>query len=283
MRYLYYPGCSLEKTAREYDMSTRCVMEALGIELIELEGWTCCGASAAESESRLLAQSLPARNLAIAEKMGPGMDIMVPCSACYLNLRKVEEIIRTDAETTSRINQVLAADGLAVTGKVHVRHLLDILSSDMDVSKIRGQVVRPLTGISVAPYYGCQCLRPYQVFDDPEDPKSMEDLIRATGADVFAWKKGAACCGASHMNTHYEVGLALVKGILEAAQGSGTIVTVCPMCQMNLEGFQRTIYRTDHQVREIPVLYLPQLLGYAMGISMNLLGLDLNLSRIGFR
>jgi heterodisulfide reductase subunit B len=278
MKYHYYPGCSLEGTAREYDQSTRALLTALEVQLADIENWTCCGASAAEATSGLLAMALPARNLALAERQADSMDVLVPCSACYLNLKTVAEKMRSDAPLAARIHAVLGEEGLHLRGRLRVRHLLDVLATDVGPAAIRAKVARPLAGLRIAPYYGCQCLRPYADFDDPEMPTSMEPLIRAAGAEVFPWKMGGRCCGASHMSTQREVGTALVTGILEAARGADAVVTVCPMCQMNLEAFQGLAGRTAGKDLHISVLYLPQLIGLALGLDAATLGLDLNLA-----
>jgi heterodisulfide reductase subunit B2 len=278
MKYHYYPGCSLEGTALEYDQSTRALLAALGVELAEIENWTCCGASAAEATSDLLALVLPARNLALAERQGPLMDVLVPCSACYLNLKNVQEKTRKDPALAAKINLVLGEEQLHLHGKLRIRHLLDVLAADLGPETIRARVVRPLTGLRIAPYYGCQCLRPFADFDDPELPVSMEPLIRATGADVFPWTVGGCCCGASHMSTQREVGLALVAGILESACGADAVVTVCPMCQMNLEAFQGAAGRKRRHDLRISIMYLPQLIGLALGLTLRELGLNCNLA-----
>lgn len=278
MQYIYYPGCSLEGTALEYDVSTRAMLNMVGVELLELDDWTCCGATAAENVGRLLSLALPARNLALAQQMNPGLDILVPCSACYLNLKKVAVKMRTDPELLAQINAVLAAEDLALSGPVNVKHLLEVLANDIGSERLADSISHPLSGLTIAPYYGCQCLRPYAVFDDPEQPRSMEGLIQAAGANVFEWSMGPKCCGASHMNTKMEVGLTLCGAILGAAQAADAIVTVCPMCQMNLEGYQKKLSRTAAHTRPVSVLYLPQLLGLAMGIAERDLNVDLNLA-----
>jgi heterodisulfide reductase subunit B len=256
----------------------------MGAEITELEDWSCCGASAAEAQSRLLALALPARNLAIAEKMGVARDLVVPCSACYLNLRKVAEKIRREPELLTALNTVLSADGLRLSGGVRVRHLLDVLANDLGAQALRAKVARPLKGLTIAPYYGCQCLRPYKVFDDPEAPRSMSPLITAAGATVHPWQMGARCCSASLMTAKPEVGLPLVAGILKAARGADAIATVCPMCQMNLEAFQSKASRFAAEELTISVLYLPQLLGLALGLAEAELGLGFNLALTeGFR
>ena len=277
MNYLYYPGCSLDGSAREYDISTRALMAAVGATLHDIEDWTCCGASAAEATSALLALSLAARNLALAENMQLGEDILVPCSACYLNLKTVKEKMAEPA-VSEKIRTVLAEESLDLAGALRVRHLLDVLATDIGPQMLSERLQRRLEGMVIAPYYGCQCLRPYPVFDDPERPRSMEPLIEAVGATVYPWDMGGKCCGASHMNTKMEVGLELVGAILEAASGADAIVTVCPMCQMNLEAYQNKISRQRGRDLHMTILYLPQLLGLALGLPPEALRCDLNLA-----
>lgn len=281
MKYLYYPGCSLEGTAREYDLSTRAIMRSAGVDLLELEAWTCCGASAAASTSYMLSLALPARNLAIAEKMGDGLEILVPCSACYLNLKKVEEKIKKDPDLLVRLNTILKAEGLQLSGKVRVRHLLDVIANDLGPEHIRPLAKKPLGGLTVAAYYGCQCIRPYAVFDDPENPRSMAPVIAAVGATVHPWNMGAKCCGASHMNTQMAVAIELTTAILSDAKGADVIATVCPMCQMNLEAHQGKISNHCNEDLHKMILYLPQLIGLAFDLPAKELGLDLNLSLTG--
>lgn len=278
MKYQYYPGCSLEGTALEYNLSTQAVMASMGAELTEIEDWTCCGASAADSTSYLLSLALPARNLALAEKTKDVTEILVPCSACYLNLKKVEEQTRSDPKLLETLNSILEEDQLRLSGSIHVRHLLDVITRDLGPDTIRHKLKRAFTGFRIAPYYGCQCLRPYVVFDDPEDPRSMEPLIEAAGAKVYPWDMGGKCCGASHMNTKMDVGIELVAAILQGAQGADAIVTVCPMCQMNLEAYQKKISRTHKEDLHTTILYLPQFIGLAIGLAEADLGINLNLS-----
>ena len=277
MKYIYYPGCSLEGTAREYNLSTKAAMKALGAELVELEDWTCCGASAADAVSYLLSMVLAARNLALGEKMGTE-DFLVPCSACYLNLRRVEDHIHREENLLEEINEALSEEGLTYRGTAKVRHLLDVIVKDFDPEAMKSKVKRPLSGLKVAPYYGCQALRPYGTFDDPQEPRSMEPFIEALGAEVHPWTMGAKCCGAALMSTKKNVGMELTGTILKAAKGADCIVTVCPMCQMNLEAFQSTISHARGEDLSISILYLPQLMGLAFGLSDNDLKLKLNLA-----
>ena len=278
MSYQYYPGCSLEGTALEYNRSTVALLEALDHELHEIEDWTCCGATAAGATGRLLSLALPARNLALAERDTELSDVLVPCSACYLNLKRVEEKVRSDPGVALELNQVLAQETLELKGRKRVRHLLDVLCRDIGPGVIRQRRRKRLEGLKIAPYYGCQCLRPYSVFDDPERPGSMNALIEATGAAVHRWRMGAKCCGASHVTTDMDVGLKLVGAILGDAQGADAIGTVCPMCQMNLAAHQKKLLSRGDLARPVSVLYLPQLLGLCLDLARGDLGIDLNLS-----
>jgi heterodisulfide reductase subunit B len=276
MKYIYYPGCSLEGTALEYNISTKAAMKALGAELVELEDWTCCGASAAEAVSYLLSLVLAARNLALGEKMEGG-DFLIPCSACYLNLRRVEDHIQQEDGLMEKINEALSEEGLVYRGTAKVRHLLDVIVTDFAPDAVKPLVKRHLSGFKVAPYYGCQALRPYGTFDDPQQPRSMEPYIEVLGAEVHPWTMGAKCCGAALMSTKKDVALELTGSILNAAKGADCIVTVCPMCQMNLEAYQNTISHARGEDLSISVLYLPQLMGLALGISEKDLKLEKNL------
>ncbi|MBU1247517.1 MAG: CoB--CoM heterodisulfide reductase iron-sulfur subunit B family protein [Proteobacteria bacterium] len=278
MNYAYYPGCSLTASAVEYDLSTRLVLEHLGEQLTEIEDWTCCGASAVEPVSRLLTRALPARNLALALAQG-GKDtqVLAPCSACYLNLLRVNREAVSDVASRAELNEALSSEALAYAGEVRVRHLLDVLLNDIGVERIGEKVVNPLEGIRIAPYYGCQILRPYPVFDDAEHPVSMEPLLQAMDATVHEWGLGGRCCGASLMATNQAAALASVRGLLEAAQGADAIATVCPMCQMNLEAYQSRAL-DGSSARKLSILYLPQLLALSFGLESKQAGIHRNLA-----
>lgn len=278
MKYAYYPGCSLQESAHEFDVSVRAVMDSLGVELVEIPDWTCCGASAAEPVSELMNYALPARNLALAERELAGLDVLAPCSACYLNLLKVNREVVGNKALHGRVNEALEACGLAYGGGVRVRHILDILVNDIGLEAIGGKVGRDLHGMRVAPYYGCQILRPYEVFDDPRKPVTMDIVLTAMGAEVHPWDMGARCCGASLMVTHPEVAMHSVESILAAAEGADAIATVCPLCQMNLEAYQHDAAAGGHHV---PVLYLTQLMALAFGLEEPAVLLDTNMSLNG--
>jgi heterodisulfide reductase subunit B len=271
--YLFYPGCSAEGSALEYKNSTLAVLDALGAEVEELEDWTCCGASAGSVVSGLLGDVLPARNLALAERAGNGRDMLAVCSACYTNFRRTGEALAADSELRLRVNKALDAEDLSYGGTVRVRHLLDVLANDFGASAIGGLVRRRLSALTVAPYYGCQTVRPFSAFDDDQRPESMVPLIESLGAKVYRHEREASCCGTSVVMTKPEVGLTMAGAVLSACEPADCIVTVCPMCHMNLDAYQDKVSRQlGHKVR-VPVLFLPQLIGLAFGMNEKELGL----------
>jgi heterodisulfide reductase subunit B len=266
MRYLFFPGCSADASALEYKTSTLAILEALGAEVEELDDWTCCGASAAAVMSDLLGVVLPARNLALAEQMGGGSDMIAVCSACYTNFRRTAGAIATDPSLLAKINQALETEGLTYRGTARARHILDILANDFDLDSIAARVRRPLTDLVVAPYYGCQTVRPYSPFDDDQRPRSMVGILEALGATVHHHPCEASCCGTSLVMTKPEVGIKMAGTILQACSAADCIVTVCPMCHMNLDSYQDKASRLMGQSLHIPVVFLPQLIGLAFGL-----------------
>jgi len=284
--YAYYPGCSLSESAREYDVSTRAVMGLLGAGLEEIPDWTCCGAGAVESVSLLMTYALPARNMSLSHEAIPGADMLIPCSACYLNHLKAYRRLAEDSRLRDQVNTILATEGRKVSLTPKPRHLLDVLVNDISldaVAAVARQASLPLRGLKLAPYYGCQILRPYPVFDDPERPQSMHNVLRALGAEPLDWHSAGHCCGASLMAAKKKAALDAVAGILGEAMdlGAEAVGTGCPMCQMNLEAYQAAASRRSGRKLALSVVYLPQLMGLAMGLSAGevLLGKNLCISR----
>lgn len=267
MKYLFYPGCSADGTALEYKRTSEAVLTALGVELQELGDWTCCGSSVAPVVSDLLSVVLPARNLAIAERTDGHCELLVICSACFTSFRSANTRIATTPGLLDMVNEALEVEGLHYSGGVRVRHLLDVLANDIGPEKIEKKVVRPLRGLTIAPYYGCQTVRPYGDYDDNEYPDSMVGILEAFGADVYHHRYEARCCGTSLVTTKPEVGLGMAGRILAAASPADCLAAVCPMCQMNLDAYQDKASLVVGEELHIPVLFLTQLLGLAMGMS----------------
>jgi heterodisulfide reductase subunit B len=264
MNYTYFPGCSLETTAYDYDASARAVMKALGHKLEELPDWNCCGATGADVVSHILSVALPARNLAKAQDMGD--QIVTTCSSCYLNLFRVNSQLANNPHLQEELDVVLGEAGLGYSGGVRVRHLLELLVTDIGTSTIGERVERPLRGIRVAPYYGCLVVRPYAEFDGPDLPTSMDHLLTALGATVVPYIMKTRCCGGVLMTTQKDIALKLVGDILRPIRDVDCVVTVCPLCQLNLEAYQRAVGAKLGASLRIPVLYFTQLMGLAFGL-----------------
>jgi heterodisulfide reductase subunit B len=275
-RYLYYPGCSLRGTGKAYEESLLAVFKALDIELEELDDWNCCGATAYMSIDEVNGFALAGRNLALAEKKK--LDLMAPCSACYLVLNKAQHYIKEYPKVAQTLEHGFKAAGLTYTGTVKVRHPLDILINDIGIEQIKARVKKPLTGLKIAPYYGCQIVRPYATFDQMYYPVTMDKLLRATGAEVVDYPLKTRCCGGSQKGTLPEVGLSLIHILLKEAgrRNAQVVATICPLCQFNLDAFQEEAGKKYGEV-SMPVVYFTQLLGLAFGFSAKELGLERNI------
>jgi heterodisulfide reductase subunit B len=278
MSYLYYPGCSLKGTGKAYEESILSVFKALDVPLNELEDWNCCGATAYMSVSELKAFTLCARNFALAERQAEGdtaVDLVIPCAACYLGLNKARRYLSEYPEIKKKVDNALAAGGLKYTGNARVRHPLDVMVNDIGHEKIASQVTRPLDGVRVACYYGCQIVRPYADFDDQHEPSTMETLMKALGAEVVDWPLKTRCCGGSLTGTVQEVGQRLSYILLKEAKkrGCDVIATACPLCQFNLECYQSNMSRRFKDTVNVQVAYFTQLIGTAFGIQGRKLGL----------
>ncbi len=274
MKYSYFPGCSLKGLGRAYEESLLPVMKHLGVELNELPDWNCCGATAYMSVDEGKACVLAARNLAIAEKHGD-LQLMAPCSACYLVLNKTKHNIQDYPSMKTIVDKALAAVHLNYSGNTPVRHPLDVLFNDIGLEAIKQKVTQPLKGLKVAPYYGCQIVRPYATFDDQNNPTTMDRLLETLGATVIKFPLKTKCCGGSLTGTVPEAGLKLAYIILNEAKkrGADVIATVCPLCQFNLDGYHDLI-ESQFDAARVPTVYFSQLMGLAFGMPARQLGLQ---------
>ncbi|HUT01423.1 MAG TPA: CoB--CoM heterodisulfide reductase iron-sulfur subunit B family protein [Phycisphaerae bacterium] len=265
--FSYFPGCSVQGTNKAYGISTQKVAKVLGLELVELDDWNCCGATAYMSIHEKHSFILCARNLALAEK--EGRDLVTVCNGCYLVLRKTSKYMAEDAKLRADIQKALAAGGMEYNGHVQVRHFLDVVVRDVGEERVRESVTKPLAGLKVAPYYGCQIGRPFAEIDDAEDPQMMDRLTEWIGAEPVEFPLKAKCCGGMMMTTQSEIGQELSGKILRNAKRAGAdcIITACPLCQLNLEGYQDAAGAAVGADCDIPVLYFTQLLGVAQGLS----------------
>lgn len=271
-RYAYYPGCSLKGNARPYEESILPVFREVGVPLEELDDWNCCGATAYFSVDDTMATAISGRNLSLAEKSD--RNILAPCAGCYLTLRKSNEFLNGRSARAAKILNDLKTSGCEYHGTVSVKHPLEVLKNDIGYDKIAALVKRPLKGLKVACYYGCQLVRPFTDFDDPDHPTSLDKLMSAAGAQPVEYAAKTRCCGGSLTGTIEEVGLRLNYILLKEAKRkkADCIVTICPLCQFNLEFAQDKISKTFKDDVRIPVLYFSQVLGLALGVAKKDLG-----------
>ena len=278
-KYLYYPGCSMDGTGRAYHDSIEAVLPVLDISLAELDDWNCCGATEYMGISPLRSQALVGRNLALAQKQKNGSNTLVaPCSACYVNLARTDAYVRESKELAANVNEALAADGMSYTpGSIAVRHLLEILIDDVGLDVLGSHVTRPLKGLKLASYMGCLVSRPD--YDDRwqhrEHPHALDQLLLTLGADVVEYSRRTDCCGGHMTQISPETGLELIRRLIVAAERSGAhaLVTVCPMCQMNVDFYQREMNHHYRESHHMPILFFTQLMGLAYGMPAERLGI----------
>lgn len=272
MKYAYYPGCSAHSTARDMHESSLAVAVALGIELAEIKGWTCCGASAAHQVDRVLAASLAAANLVLAKEMG--LDMVVNCAACYNRSKTANYEVTNSTDMRESVAQLLEQP---YDGSVAVRHFVEVLSEDIGLARLRKSFRQSLNGLKVACYYGCYLVRPPEVthFDNPENPTILENLVEAMGGESPDWSGKVDCCGGGLNLTRTDITVQRSAAIINMAQAAGAdcITVACPMCQTSLDLRQKDIAKATGKRHNMPVVYITQLLGLCLGISPKELGL----------
>jgi len=275
--YAYFPGCSLESMAASYHLSSVEAARALGIELKELEDWNCCGATAYFHIDEILAHTLCARNLAMAEK--EQLDLVAPCSGCFKNMYFTNAHLKEDPDLVEHVNLALGEDNLQFSGTIAVHHLIEAFVYGVGLGEIKGRVTHPLKGLRVAPYYGCQLMRPRKDHEDIDSPHLFEDLLCALGAVPVSYPPKLRCCGGSLIITHRKAALSMVQNLLQSAaqNNADVIATICPLCQINLECYQDQVNREFGTALSLPVMYFTQLLGLALGIPAERLGIGTEL------
>jgi heterodisulfide reductase subunit B len=270
-KYAYYPGCSLHSTGSEFDISFRAVCEKLGMDIREIDGWICCGTSPAHSSSRLLSLALPYENLCQAEKMGL-TDVVAPCASCFARLRTAVYEANEDAELASQISEALERP---LPKSMNILSPIEIFSNQQDLDKA---VTKKLPGLKVACYYGCLLTRPSKVmqFDECEYPMAMDELLRSMGIATLDWSYKTECCGGALAMTRTDVVLKLTHDILEEAKvvGANAIAVSCPLCHVNLDTRQAEVEKEYGVQYNMPIFYFTQLMGLAMGMAPDKLGLQ---------
>ncbi len=281
--YLYYPGCSMETSARAYGLSLAKVAPVLGLRLEEIEDWNCCGATEYLGISLTPAYALIARNLALAVQQANGTrTVVAPCSACYLNLAKADYYMREQPKLAENVNTALHAGGLSYKpGSLTIRHLLDVIIYDIGLDVVKSKVTRPLTGLRVAPYLGCMVPRPdYEKrWSDPEHPIELDLLIKALGAEVIDFPLKTHCCGGHMTQIGPETAFELIRRLVASAAQyqADLMVTLCPMCQMNIDAYQGEMNHHFGTAYHLPIVFFTQLMGLAFGIDARELGFGLEM------
>ena len=278
MKYALFLGCTVPVRAQNYEISARKIAEKLGIELVDLSEFRCCGypIKSVNSEASLM---MAARNLAIAEEKG--LDITTLCNACSVTLVEANHELKANSELLNKVNQELGKEGKKYTGKVAVKHFVRILYEEYGVDKIKEKVVKPLAGVKFAAHYGCHYIRPsevYEEFDDPEYPVSLDMLIEATGSESVDYPEKQLCCGGGILGIKEEVALALSRKKLDYVKEKEVdgLISICPFCSVMYEGNQKKIEKMFEREYKIPVIYYTQILGLALGIPPEELGFKLN-------
>ncbi len=279
-QYAYYPGCALseEGFGRAFNWSTQVVNKVLDVEFKEIEDWNCCGSVPYDTLHELASFCVCARNLAIAEKMG--LDLVAPCSSCFVFLSRTNGYLKQYPELKPKVDEALKAGGLEYHGNVKVRKVLDVYVKDVGYDIIASRVKKPLTGLKVACYYGCQEVRPvFDGRDHPEYPRYMDRLVKALGAEGVPFPMKSRCCGGSLIISEEEASLKLIKEVLDSAVSNGAevMITGCPLCQLNVDAYQTMVnkkYKTNYH---LPVLFFTQLMGLAFGFGEKDLGLKTSL------
>jgi succinate dehydrogenase / fumarate reductase, cytochrome b subunit len=277
--YALYPGCAARGATPELYQSTMAIIGRLGIEVTELAAATCCGAGVVGEGEPEVALALNARTFAQAEQLG--LDVMTICGTCQGVMAAANKRLKTEAGLLERINRLLAPEGLAYRGSIQVKHLLWIVVREVGLQRLGGELRVPLSDFRIAPFYGCYILRPSWNlgFDDPENPSSLEKVIRAVKGEPVAYAGRTKCCGFPIILEKEAIAMAMAGANMKEAQDRGAdfMVTPCPLCHMSLDIYQERAGQAVNTPLNLPILHLPQLLGLAMGVPAKDLGVQRHL------
>lgn len=282
MKFALFLGCHIPVRLKQYETSSRAILERLDVELVDIEEFNCCGYPLRNIEFKafLLAS---ARNLSLAEKKK--LDVMALCQCCYGALKKAGFLLRENDPLRKEVNAILEREGLSYEGKVEVKHLLYVLHQEVGVEAIKKKIVKTFKGLKIAAHYGCHVLRPSQVvrFDDPVTPSIFDQLVEATGAESIAWPMRLECCGAPLWGVHDELSTEITLKKLRNGRESGAdyLCTACTYCQIQFDTVQQIILSQRGLNHPLPSILYPQLLGLSMGIDPETLGLKMNKIPIG--
>ncbi len=279
--YSFYPGCSSQKgaSASNYMVSVETMVKQLDFQLNEIPDWNCCGASIGYGGGGVLPRlTLSARNIALSEKANPGQDIVATCAACWLATKEAQERFQHNAATFENAKTALQEGGLELKNDTPGRHMVEVLIEDVGYDALKSKVKKPLEGIKVAGYVGCQTNRPFGIAGESfENPMYLDKMVEAVGGDaIFTYEKKVQCCGGALAFSEPDKSQEMIKGIIEAAydHGADLIATPCPLCQANVEIYQDQINAKYNTKFDMPVLYYAQLIDVALGASAKDAALD---------
>lgn len=278
MKLLYYPGCTLKTTAKNFEDSAIAVFKELGIELKELNRWNCCGTVFSLTSDDLMHHLAPIRNLIRVREEGENK-VVTFCSMCYNTLKRSNIRIKGNKEEIEKLNDFMYEEETKYDGNVEVLHALEILRNEVGFEKLTEKVKHPLNGLKVAPYYGCLLLRPDEVrIDNPENPSILENLINALGAKPIDFPYKNECCGAYLTVNHIDIVVDKAYTIIRYAKSMGAdiIITSCPLCQFNLDRRQKEVKNKYPEFNELPIVYFTQLMAFAFGLPQETCRFDLN-------
>jgi len=278
LKFAYFLGCTIPARANAYDAAARQVAKKLDIELVPIEGASCCPPVSIRSLNFKSWITIAARNIALIEKMG--LDMVTLCNGCYETLKDANHILRTNKEVKEEVNRILGEVGLEVKANREIKQFTEVLYSDYAKMKLKENMVRELKGLKVAVHYGCHLLRPSKIlqFDNSEAPRKIDELVEMIGAESIEWDEKLKCCGAPVLAVNEKLAMKLTREKLLSAKAAGAncLVTPCPFCGIQFDLFQLKIERTYKEIIELPLLFLPQLLGLSLGIDTEVLGFDLH-------
>lgn len=276
LKYALYPGCAAKGATPELYQSTRAIIGRLGIDVVELDAASCCGAGVVGEAEPDVQLALNARTFAQAERLG--LDVMTICGTCQGVMAAANKRLKSEPGLLDRVNGILARDGITYSGKVRVKHLLWIVVKDVGLHRVREQVTVPMENFRIAPFYGCYILRPSWDlgFDDPENPSSLEKVIRTVGGEPVTYTGRTKCCGFPILLEKEAIAVAMAGTNMKEAKDEGAdfMVTPCPLCHMSLDIYQERAGRAVDTALDLPILHLPQLLGLALGVPAKELGLS---------
>ena len=277
MNLALFLGCTIPVRLKQYEASSRAVLEKLNVGLVDIREFNCCGYPLRNIDFKVFLLS-SARNLALAEKRG--LNVMALCKCCYGTLKKADYLLKENASLRQEINTTLNKEGLKYEGKTEVKHLLSVLYNEVGLSAIKEKVEKAFRGLKIAIHYGCHALRPSKIvgFDDPVAPSIFDQLVEATGAKSISWSMKLECCGAPLWGINDELSMDLTLKKLANGKESGAeyVCAACPYCHIQFDTVQKMMLSQRGLNHPLPSILYPQLLGLSMGIEGEALGLEMN-------